>query len=228
VLLQFPTGTYPPRYLTHGHCDFTGFLWRQGARELLADPGRFRYTPDAISMLQKSASGHNVPLVNGLAPVCETLLSNKQWWPVPYARCRLEGAARQDVVTLTHDGYARATPVTRHQRRISLDDAGIVVVDEFEGTGRIELTLCWQFGEGFESFETDQMAASAADARIELDIQGLSGPAAVDSALGAAPGGWLSPEYGTRQAALAVRLRWLVDLPVVVSTRMRFVPCAAS
>lgn len=228
VLLQCPSGPYPFGYLTHGHCDFTSFVWRHGPREVLTDPGRFRYTADAISMFQKSASGHNVPLVNGLAPLCETLLGNGQWWPVPYARARLDAAAHAGGIHISHNGYARATPVKLHRRQITPDEDAVVVVDSLAGSGPVELTLCWQFGPGFERFEADQMAAVSADARVELSMTGVAGPPVVESHFGAGSVGWASPEYGCRRPALAVRLRWRVELPTTVSTRFRFVPCAAS
>lgn len=228
LVAQFPRGNYPFGFLTHGHCDLTSFVWRHGPHEVLADPGRYRYTPDAVSLLQKSASGHNVVLVNGLAPVCETLVPNGQWWPLPYARAELEVLEHSCGVSLSHTGYARATPVTRHVRYIAAEGVGILVKDSFEGSGRAELTYCWQFGEQFDAFEADDLVAIGAGARVELSIEGAPGHAAVASAVGGETSGWLSREYGHKQPALTVRLRWLVDLPVVISTRFRFIACVAS
>ncbi len=228
LLMHFPSGAYPFGFSTHGHGDLTSFVWRHGMHEVLADCGRYRYTPDALSLFHKSAAAHNVALVNGLAPVCESLLPNGRWYPVPYARAELDSFEHNGGITLTHNGYARATPVRRHARSITPERTGIAVVDSFEGTGSAELTFCWQFGEHFERFEPGEMTAIGRDARVQLTIEGPRGPAGVESAFGGPSGGWLSREYGKRRASLTVRLRWRVDLPIVVSTRFRYSSCAAS
>jgi hypothetical protein len=71
---------------------------------VLIDCGRARYTKDAISTLQKSALGHNVPLVNGFAPLSESLVINGNWWPTPYASAQI--AISSDAshrVTISHN-----------------------------------------------------------------------------------------------------------------------------
>src|SRR5262249_31915247 len=81
VLGVFPPGEYPPPFPTHAHGDLGGFAWVDDGQEILTDCGRSRYGADTISWRQKSALGHNVVLVNGLAPLCETLLPETLWWP---------------------------------------------------------------------------------------------------------------------------------------------------
>src|SRR5208283_2440197 len=79
VIGNFPAGRFPPEFPTHGHGDHTSFAWIHESVDVLVDTGRYRYTPDAVSSHQKSALGHNLPLVNGFAPLCESLASSGSW-----------------------------------------------------------------------------------------------------------------------------------------------------
>jgi hypothetical protein len=125
VLGNFPAGRYPFVFPTHGHCDFASFVWLYNGHAILGDSGRYRYTPDAVSLFQKSAAGHNLPTVNGFAPLCETLVANGSWWPLPYAAAVLELTECDGGVVLAHKGFARATPVRRHSRQILPQEAAL-------------------------------------------------------------------------------------------------------
>jgi hypothetical protein len=219
VLGNFPSGPYPQPFLTHGHCDMTSFSWSHGAREILVDPGRHRYTPDETSLFQKSAAGHNVLLVNGMSPVAETLVANGMWWPVPYSGARLSAAECRGGVELAHDGFARATPVTRHRRRVVVHSGSLEVVDELEGEGTVELAFCWHFGEDFERLDAADLTAVGRGARLRLGLEGLRAAPRVDFASGAAPGGWTSRRYGERRPSLGLCLSSQARLPAVITTR---------
>jgi hypothetical protein len=219
IVGNFPAGNYPPEHPTHGHNDITSFAWLHGGRGILVDPGRYRYTPDATSLFQRSAAAHNVVLVNGLSPVAETLVASGAWWPLPYGRARLEVAADAGGVVLTHDGFARATPVARHRRRIVPGAARLDVIDEFEGAGAAELAACWHFGASFERFDEARCVAVGPRARVAITCEGLPSPPTIGPAAGAAPGGWISRRYGERHPSLCLRFNWSVELPVTVKTR---------
>jgi Heparinase II/III-like protein len=222
VLGNLPRGHYPPRFPTHGHCDATSFVWRHGAIEVLVDPGRYRYTAAPVAMYQISASGHNVPTVNGLAPVCESLIANGQWWPRPYADATLEAYERDGGIVLAHDGFARATPVGRHFRRILLGDATLLVQDSFEGLGQVELAWCWHFGSCFQDFDQDNLVAAGPGVSVKLSVLGVAGTARVAPLHGGTPGSWTSRVYGQKQPALGIGLHWSVALPATVSTKFEF------
>jgi hypothetical protein len=227
LLGNFPAGTHPLTHPHHGHSDHSAFALRQDGVDILIDTGRYRYTPDDISMLQTSARGHNVPLVNGFPALCETLLSGGLWWPRPYADATLKVTSHDEKVALEHDGFARATPVRRHIRELSLEDNGLLVVDTFEGNGAIDLELCWNFGSGFTTFDTERMTAGGVAGKVMLDIEGTPGAPAVEYVSGRSPGGWCSKEYGEVRASLGVMLLWRLDLPARVSTHFEFQRCAA-
>lgn len=219
VLGNLPVGRYPGGFPTHGHCDPTSFVWQHDGQEILVDPGRYRYTADAVSQFQQSASAHNLPLVNGFAPVCESVLSRGNWCPVPYARAHLKFAPCDDGIVLEHDGFARSTPVTTHRRYITLADAELCVTDRFEGSGSIWLELSWQFAEQFAGLDPQRLRLAGPGCTLGLNVQGVAGPASVQPACDVDPGGWISRAYGRRTPAPAVRLGWRVVLPAVVTTR---------
>jgi hypothetical protein len=225
ILGNFPAGSFPARFPTHGHGDLTSFAWLHGGREILVDCGRYRYTPDAISAFQKCASAHNLPLVNGLAPLCESLVAGGNWWPLPYAEARLEASVSGAGVLLAHDGFARATPVRDHKRSLRLEQAALVIEDNFVGTGKVEVGFCWHFGDGFDTFDTQSLAVSGSDGRIGIKVEGVAGAVHAAIVLSAArgQGGWISRAYGHKQPALGICLRWEVNLPALVSTRFSVV-----
>jgi hypothetical protein len=221
VLGNFPAGRYPLQFPTHGHCDFTGFAWINGTSEILVDPGRYRYTPDAVSIFQAGAAAHNLPTINGLAPLCESLLTNGRWWPRPYADAELLLCEREGAVVLTHDGFARATPVTRHERKIVVHDRELIVQDALDGRGSVIAGWCWHFGSGFDRFDAGDLIASGECGQLSMVVQGPSGMPRVEPASGAVPGSWRSGSYGQKHPGLGVCLHWSINLPAVVSTRFR-------
>jgi Heparinase II/III-like protein len=224
VVGNLPPGRYPSRFPTHGHNDCTGFIWRHGATEILIDPGRYRYTPDVVSLSQASAAGHNLPIVNGLAPVCESLLVGGQWWPRPYADAVLQVLELEAAVVLIHDGFARATPVTCHRRRIEASNGQLAVQDSFDGHGTIEVAWCWHFGPGIDRFDAAALVAGGEAGQVCLRVEGLRGSPRVTPISGPTPGGWISDRYGRKQTGVAVCLSWNVELPAVVSTHFRMLP----
>ena len=146
----------------------------QGDTAILIDPGRYRYTADPISLSQLSALGHSLPIVNGFAPLCESLVVNGQWWPIPYAAAALEAVEHDDGVLLVHNGFARATPVRRHSRLIRPRDDGLLVRDSFDGQGTVDVTWCWIFGQDFRHFDPEYMLASGDGGQVRLTIDGLA------------------------------------------------------
>jgi hypothetical protein len=218
VLGNFPSGAFPTGFPTHGHADLTSFAWLHGGAEILVDRGRYRYTADATSAFQRSAAGHNVPLVNGFAPLCESLLAAGQWWPLPYAAARLEASVSGTEMMLAHDGFARATPVERHSRRLQLDRDTLTVLDRFDGEGEVELGFCWHFGDGLDRFDPQHLTVSGGERSVVMKVEGVSGLPR-SAIVGAREGAWMSRTYGERQPAPAVYLYWRVRLPAQVSTR---------
>jgi hypothetical protein len=226
VLGNFPAGIYPSKFPTHGHSDYTGFVWIYEGIEVLADTGRYRYTPDTVSLLQKSALGHNVLLVDGFSPLCESMVVNGQWCPQPYATANLESWVSSGSVHLSHDGFARATNVLRHTRIITLGEAGLEVVDSLEGSGDAMIRLRWNFGASFEMFDSALMVVKGGDSLVELTTKGFSESPSVDSSSVQLGDGWISIDYGEVVPSVSVDVSGNVKLPKVISTRFEILKCA--
>jgi heparinase II/III-like protein len=225
ILGNFPGGRYPSSFPTHGHSDLTGFVWLHDGREVLTDPGRYRYTQDALSLFQRSAAAHNVALVNGLAPLCESLTAG-MWWPRPYADANLEITVEGGGVLLAHDGFRRATPVRHHTRRITLEDAGLLIVDSFDGHGEAVVTLCWLLGEDFDALDAHTLTVRGTGGRLTLSFDSEGRRGAMQPAVARLEERWISRVYGQKLPALGLTLRWRMQLPATISSRFALTPSA--
>lgn len=226
VVGNFPTGSFPPSFPTHGHADHTSVVWCSGGNEILADPGRSSYVDEPVARFQQSALGHNLPLINGFAPVSESLIPVGHWWARPYSTARLELTVTADGICLGHDGFARATPVEWHARSVEVRVAGVTIVDSFRGEGMVEVSLCWNFGPGFSGFDTAALRAHGPVGLVQLAVDGVQCRPTVAALSGVAPGSWRSEVYGEACAAVGVSLSWHVRLPVTIATRLDYVKCA--
>ncbi len=225
VVGNFPPGDFPPPFPTHGHADYTSFAWLHDGVVILADTGRRLYVDEPISRFQQSALGHNVPLVNGFAPLSDSLVTNGRWWPRPYAAARLEIDLSGSGVLLKHDGFVRATPVEWHERKIVPQPGGIMIVDSFGGKGSVEVAMCWNFGEGLAAFDSDTLTARGSAGTVHLAIDGVDAAPEVTWLSGREPGSWHSRNYGESCLALGVGLGWHVKLPVEISTKFQYTRC---
>ena len=220
VIGNFPRGRMPRRFPTHGHDDITSFAWLHDDVEILVDPGRYRYTTDAVSLHQSAAGAHNLPTVDGLSPLCESLKTGAQWRPVPYAEATLEMLPTGAGVVLVHTGFARATPVALHRRIIELEANGLRVHDAFDGEGTALVEFHWQFGPGFVTFDESRSIMSGAEGEVSVELVELDAPN---------PGkwnariqkGWISRSYGALTPILGLSLRSSVRLPAQIVTRFR-------
>ncbi len=221
VIGNFPQGRVPRSFPTHGHDDLTSFAWLHGDKEILADPGRYRYTADAVSLHQCTAHAHNLPTVDGLAPLCESLKTGARWRPVPYAEATLEMLATESGVVLAHTGFARATAVTRHTRTVELEANGLSVQDAFDGQGAAEVEFHWQFGPSFILFDASRWIMSGADGEVSVEIVELGAPRDTGRWNANIRNGWISRSYGELIPILGLSLRSEVRLPARIITRFR-------
>ena len=223
VLGNFPSGSFPPPYPTHGHGDHTGFVWCVGDVPVLVDSGRYRYTPDGVSVMQKGALGHSVPLVNGFPPLCESLLRNGLWWPRPYAAATLELSVDGTCVRMSHDGFARATPVRFHARRLCTGAAGLKVDDRFDGAETVAVQLRWNFGPGFEVFDAESCSVSGDDGLVRMSVSGFLVAPVFRVRRADDSGGWYSEMYGMKTPALVLEVEGRISMPASIMTEFEIV-----
>jgi hypothetical protein len=177
--------------------------------------------------MQKSAVGHNVPIVGGFAPFCETLLPNGHWWPQPYANATAVMTVEPSEITLSHDGFARATLVTRHTRRIHLGKQFLEVIDRFEGDGVLDVVFCWHFGSEFQTLDNDSLVAKSKSSQVLIELVDSDTRQPIVHALCETDALQESTSYGQSIPTLGLRLNVVTPLPAQIMTRFTVSSCAA-
>jgi hypothetical protein len=221
ILGNFPQGRLPQKFPTHGHNDVTSFVWLNGTQEILVDPGRYRYTQDPVSLHQLAAHAHNLPTVNGVAPLCEGLRIGGDWKPIPYAYAELACDRTERGLVLSHTGFGRATPVTYHTRTIEVDEDSIAVIDAFTGIGAADVAFHWQFGPGFDSFDVSRSTLCGACVEVRVEVLDADNPGRALPWRSAAAPSWMSRGYGRLLPILSLRLHSEVLLPARILTRFK-------
>lgn len=226
VLLNCPRGQYPKQFPSHAHGDITSFVWVFNDTPILIDTGRSRYTKDPISSLQKSAVGHNVALVNNLAPLCESFVLNGNWWPLPYAAASITVETNKNAITIEHNGFKRATPVKKHTRKIDLFADAIQVCDHFTGAGQVYITLLWQLHPAFTLFNNDTLTVSNGDLFLTIDHSQMLSSPEIELFHSNPKIGWYSSQYGVSKANPVLSLHWIANLPFESKINFRIKSCA--
>jgi hypothetical protein len=224
VILNIPQGRYPQKFSSHGHNDITSFVWVYNDELILIDSGRARYTKDAISTRQKSARGHSLALVDGFAPFCESLVVNGNWWPTPYASAWVDVKSDAKSLTVTHNGYRRATAVKNHTRKLILDENALKVYDIFTGKGHVKIDLLWQLSPKFKFTAKDKLSAHTNHCELEIDLSAL--PAEKEINVSDNDGNnWYSDQYGYAQPNFALIISCRVKLPFESLVIFKVKPC---
>lgn len=218
IILNYPKDRFPQRHPTHAHNDLTSFVWWYGDQAILIDSGRTRYNKDPISSQQKSAIGHNLPLVNQFPPCCESLVIQGNWWPMPYALAHFSihsNPHHRDSLQMKHNGFKRATPVKQHTRTIFIDHNNqLQIEDLFQGKEKskktVTIQLLWHFHPAFSPLDhglmnDNIMVTFLTDAEhIEILQDGFS-----------------SSQYGEVLSHPILLLQWQVQLPFIAKTTFK-------
>ena len=187
----------PPLY-NHGHADALSITLSKQGKQILVDPGTFRYNgAGKFRKYLKGTRAHNTITVDGKD---QAIQETSFIWRHPF-NSRLiqfiDNGHRLKIIA-DHDGYSRIKEPVRHQRTILYtDEANFIIEDRF-------------FGRGSHSFEINYHLHSKSEAsrdntwwqikRQELTIYvKLLGDIDFDFVFGSTEPslGWYSPEYGT-------------------------------
>jgi hypothetical protein len=125
-------------------------------------------------------------------------------------------------VTLQHDGFSRATPVRVHSRQIALENEQLAVTDRFEGSGTVDLALCWHFSGDFEILDNSRSAVVGKSEEVLFSFEGVVEAPRVEPILNGS-GPWISDAYGRSRPALGIAVSWNLSLPIQVTSRFRLV-----
>ena len=205
LILNCPAGKFPKQFSSHGHNDISSFVWLHQGNAILIDTGRVTYMKDPQAIKQKSAFGHNVAMVNGFAPLAESLVLNGNWWPTPYASATVAiTQPEQAMVMISHNGFSRGTPVKQHERTLLLQATELHVIDEFVGVGVCEIEFFWQLAPGFIT----QPNGGFSNQKFDLEIAINQMPAHCQ-----AKASQCSNQYGVTEPHTVIYTKRSVELP---------------
>lgn len=227
VLLNCPQGKYPQHIATHKHNDLSSFVWLFDNQPLLIDTGRARYTKDKLTSLQKSATGHNVALVNDMAPLCESIIINGHWCPKPYANAAIKlETLQQNEMMLTHNGFKRATSVEHHTRHIKLLQDSLQIIDRFRGKGTVDIKLIWQLHQSFkkQSGELIHFTNDQYDLIIKISADCTPQVQVIHAHESL---GWHSTQYGSASRHPVLIMHWQTHLPFQTVVSFKVQSCVA-
>jgi hypothetical protein len=188
----------------HGHADLLSIQCHAFGEPFLVDPGTFAYAADpAWRDYFRSTHAHNTVVVDGLsqAEPARTFA----WQRRPGARLlRFTSTNVTDVAEACHDAYARlADPVIHRRRVIFVKPSYFVLIDDLLGALPHRVELRFQFAPLPLSVAADQwLRARGARAGLLLRSFAVT-PLQLEVRRGATQpaGGWVSPNYGVKQAA---------------------------
>ena len=204
----------------HGHADCLSLCVSHRGRWVLVDPGTFCYHRDALWRDHfRSTLAHNTVSVDGLSQ--SKMLGPFMWG----RRARAEQIAwvttrRFDYFEGAHDGYAGAGGV-RHRRSVLFGKRGYwLIVDHLEGEGRHRIDATFQLARGFSRGDGGGLVFASDDGTaVEFRTWLPDGMATeILEGVDAPPRGWVSGGFGQKEAAPAVVLGGVVELPVTLLT----------
>lgn len=190
----------------HQHNDKLNLVVAAYGRELLADGGRYRYTPDdPVVAYLRSSAGHNVVMLDDAGQNPDTPIG-----AAPQLQAFQSNAAFDFALGLFDAGFASLPDRNRHIRAvIHRRNAYWLVVDRIETETDRRISAHWRFGETLtvvaesgDAVSTDAglgniriTPVSTAPIRLSL-VRGRDAPT---------PLGWYSPAYNDRRPATVAR-----------------------
>ena len=215
VLARIPD-RWPVPYATHAHEDFGSVLWLYGGKTILADPGRFCYSPLIMEQDQVGPNAHNVLVVNDRGALASSVLNNGIWYPRPYATASIKVQVDPDGFSVTHDGYSRMTGLGTHTRAAHLRTWGLEVIDQIEGRGLAEIALVWHFAPDY--LRDDGLSLTSAAGRLQVHVDQPNGHTSWWTYIN-------SSAYGEATPATGLTFTWKIELPFRIRTHFLFQSC---
>ncbi len=129
----------------HGHADALSFVWSQGGRDWLVDPGAGRYPVETAERNAfRSTAAHSTLTIDGQSQAEPA--GPFGWAALPETRTEVFAAGRRaDVFIGTHHGYERLSPPVTHRRTIVQFKDGLCFVrDQALGSGQRPISVLWR------------------------------------------------------------------------------------
>lgn len=135
----------PPLY-NHGHADALSITLSKDGKEILIDPGTYRYnTEPEYRKYFKGTRAHNTVTVDRLD---QAVQESSFIWSHPYKTDLLSISEQNDrfFIKAVHDGYSRLKEPVRHKRSIFFfDKTNFLIKDTFSGQGSHDFELIFHF-----------------------------------------------------------------------------------
>jgi uncharacterized heparinase superfamily protein len=148
-------GLYPESTLgSHTHSDLLSFELFTSGKSFMVDPGSYLYTADPdMRLLFRSTKMHNTVTVDGQS---QDILSRDKIWgysrdAIPEVK-RWESNSKHDIITASHNGYARLANPVLHERTFLYDriESQWSITDRFLGEGHHDLDWYFHFDTGVD------------------------------------------------------------------------------
>lgn len=219
IIGNTPYPKFPVAHPTHGHNDLGSFIWAIDGRIVLSDPGRFRYTKDAVSLEQIVGRGHNCVVIDGFSPLAEPLNVNGGWNPDYYASAKISVSATSNhELVLKHTGFSRITSVKEHTRTIRLGERTMTVEDHISGSAGHLVEQYWHFSPGaVVEIEKDKAFVHIANRKISCLPSVTNGNGSIQVLDYAS-----SQQYGTSVVGKKILVSTEVQLPVTIKTTFSY------
>lgn len=201
VLFTFDHGPLgmSPLY-NHGHADALSITLSKDDKEILADPGTYRYNgAPEFRRYFKGTRAHNTITIDGLD---QAVQETGFIWSHPYKTDILNISEQKDelFVKAHHDGYTRLNSPVRHKRSVLFfDKTTFLIKDTFSGEGIHDFELNYHLhpnavcSKNYDWWQIDNQGAKVF-IRLSDELDFLFVKGREDPLLG-----WYSPEYGILQ-----------------------------
>lgn len=201
-------GPFGPGNAGHTHADTLSLVLRQGAEQILIDPGTYTYVGDPVWRNRfRGTAAHNTIRIDGLDQAIPG--GPFVWQSRPAVEVLAwESSPVRDVLTAScsYAGF-------RHQRTVTFDKTAlrILVLDHLEGQGDHLIEQFWHFGTEVEQrssccFQAGSKAVLAFDQTVEAKLST------------GGEHGWASPALGVKIPAPVVIVECRTTLPASLAT----------
>ncbi|MGW9331756.1 heparinase II/III domain-containing protein [Bosea sp. NPDC055594] len=209
----------------HQHEDALSFWLTAYGRNLIIDPGRYQYDPDAGSFYYflRSSAAHSTVTVGAGGQRAKSL-HRKSWRRGRPGPPDVGNDLGKLVLKGRYDsGYEGIEVPIVHERTILWEPGSDewTVVDLVEGEGRFPVSCRFQCYPGTTSLEGDLFRLCVEDVELQLEIDEIWTQRQVFNGEHAPRSGWFSPQLNQLVPAPCLVLSTEVTLPIRAVSRLR-------
>ena len=210
----------------HGHADALAVWLHLDGEPILIDTGTFKYNgADAARRYIRSTAAHNTLTVDEQDQSQMTGAFN--WGRranVTFLSAQLTGEG--GFVDAEHDGYRRLG--VRHRRSVLLENGGLVIADDLQGSDRHRICAAFHFAPDLElALRPNEVIVKRAGGRILSLRPPEEARVSVHRQSDRPDAGWYSPRYNRAESRCTLLLEARLQLPAAWTTQLSFAPVEA-